>query len=95
MQATASPDGIANGPMAGSHSVSGGPAAQYAEYQNCAFHCPSCGISSTVRWDKLQLGKVLACPRCQKNFTVKGDGRLNEVIKDRQGRWKEARAQRG
>jgi hypothetical protein len=53
-----------------------------------SFRCPSCEDIITVRWDKLELGKVMTCPRCRRNFTSKNSGRLMEVVKDRYGLWK-------
>jgi tetratricopeptide (TPR) repeat protein len=52
-----------------------------------AFPCPGCRKVSAVRWDRLDLGKVLGCPHCKDRFTAKVDGRLVKVVRDRQGRW--------
>ena len=60
------------------------------------FRCPQCRTAGTVRWDKLQIGKILACPSCRKTFTTRVDGRLAEVSKGKNGSWvdEEARAER-
>lgn len=52
-----------------------------------AVRCPGCGTTGSIRWDKLQLGKVLACPACARVFTCGRDGRVVEVVKDRAGHW--------
>jgi tetratricopeptide (TPR) repeat protein len=52
-----------------------------------AYQCPGCGKAGAVRWDRLELGKVLACPHCKQRFISKVDGRLVRAVRDREGRW--------
>ena len=63
---------------------------------NLPFRSPQCGTASTVRWDKLQIGKVPTCPHCRRMFTTRLDGHLAEVAKGNDGRWvdEEARNER-
>ena len=58
------------------------------------FKCPECGNTYTVRWDKLQVGKLLACPYCHRNFTTTPKGEFAEVVKDKNGRWVDGGTQR-
>jgi tetratricopeptide (TPR) repeat protein len=50
--------------------------------------CPSCQSPSSVRWDRLQSGKVLACRRCGGGFTSEEDGTLLSVEKGADGKWR-------
>jgi len=54
-----------------------------------ALQCPGCGTTGSIRWDKLQLGRVLACPTCARVFTCGRSGHVVEVVRDRSGRWVE------
>ena len=54
---------------------------------NLDFECPGCGRTSSIRWDKLQRGKILSCPHCKRNFTTRATGELAEVVRDKSGRW--------
>jgi tetratricopeptide (TPR) repeat protein len=54
---------------------------------NLDFECPGCSCTSSVRWDKMQRGKILSCPHCRRNFTTRATGELAEVVRDKAGRW--------
>ncbi|HVW02691.1 MAG TPA: tetratricopeptide repeat protein [Planctomycetaceae bacterium] len=60
---------------------------------NLDFECPGCGCKSSVRWDKLQRGKILSCPNCKRNFTTRTTGELAEVVRDKSGRWSDLEEQ--
>lgn len=49
--------------------------------------CPSCKTATSISWSKLQPGRVLKCPYCQVNFTMKPNGELEEIVKASTGRW--------
>lgn len=49
--------------------------------------CPCCDAISFIALDKLQMGKVLTCPHCDRFFTSEPSGRMVEVKKTR-GKWK-------
>lgn len=51
--------------------------------------CPSCGAPCGIRWDRLRPGRILTCPQCKRNCTVRpyGDGELTPLSKDRDGHW--------
>jgi hypothetical protein len=51
--------------------------------------CPECGAAGHVRWDRL--GHVLTCRGCSRLFRVDQGGRLTEVVRGPDGRWKERR----
>jgi tetratricopeptide (TPR) repeat protein len=65
------------------------PAAGPAGSHSFPFECPGCDAVNMVRWEKLQLGKVLTCPHCHRHFTVKSNGRFAEVVREKSGRWTE------
>ena len=58
-----------------------------ADYQ-ITIYCPSCQSPSTIRWDRLQPGKVLACRNCGDGFTSRPDGTLMSVEKGSDGKWR-------
>lgn len=53
--------------------------------------CPSCDERSSIRWDQLQNGKIIACRRCAKRFSVQSDGQLQPLVKTWRGSWKAQR----
>jgi len=50
--------------------------------------CPGCDGETFIRWNKLQLGRVLECPHCKGNFTMNSSGDIYEIVRDSAGRWK-------
>ena len=50
--------------------------------------CPGCDSETSIRWNKLQLGRVLECPHCKGNFTMSSSGEIYEIVRDFAGRWK-------
>lgn len=48
--------------------------------------CPGCLNETTIRWNKLEAGRVLTCPHCSRSFTTRPSGELSEVIRTG-GRW--------
>lgn len=53
-----------------------------------SLQCPACGFPSSVRWDRLQPGKVFACRSCNGGFTSRDDGSLMAVEKGIDGKWR-------
>jgi len=53
-----------------------------------SLECPGCGAPSTVRWDRLQPGKVFGCRSCGGGFTSRDDGSLMLVQKGIDGKWR-------
>lgn len=51
------------------------------------FDCPMCHRSSSLRWDKIDRGRIIACPNCHRNFSTTSRGTFFEVCRNKQGKW--------
>lgn len=62
---------------------------------NMPFRCPACAHVALVGWDRLQPGRIMACPRCRKSYVTKPDGKLAPVVRNAAGKWAEDRTRFG
>src|SRR5262249_52422108 len=63
------------------------PAPSRPTHDVVTLKCRGCGGAGGVGWGKF--GQVLQCQKCSRRFVVRPDGQAVEVVRSRDGRWRQ------